>query len=205
MDNKQEELQAVMQQECYDIVTMIEIWLSWGQLTSKLINRDMKLNSSPVIQKEEVSYLLSNLDPHKSMGPDGLHPRVMRELAEELDKLLSIIYQQSWLSGEVPDDWKLASVMLVHKKGQKSDLGNYRPASLTSVPGRVMEQIILSAITQHLQDGQGVRPSQHGFRKGRSYLINLISFYEQLTCLVYDGKAVDVVYVDLNKVLDSLP
>ncbi|KFW81625.1 hypothetical protein N305_14700, partial [Manacus vitellinus] len=111
--------------------------------------------SPPVIQEETVSDLLSHLDPHKSVGPDGIHPRVMRDLAEELVKLLSIICQQSWLPGEVPDDWKLANVMPIHKKGQKEDPGNYRPVSLTSVPGKV-EQIILSAITQHLQDGQEI-------------------------------------------------
>ncbi|KAJ7401508.1 hypothetical protein WISP_00173 [Willisornis vidua] len=88
------------------------------------------------------------------MGPDEIHPRLMRELAEELAKLLSIIFQQSWLSGEVPDDWRLANVTPIHKKGCKADCGNYRPVSLTSVADRVMEQIMLSAITQHLQDGQ---------------------------------------------------
>ncbi|KAJ7408008.1 hypothetical protein BTVI_60909 [Pitangus sulphuratus] len=83
----------------------------------------------------------------------------MRELAEQLTKPLSIIYQQSWLTGEVPGDWKLTNVTPIHKKACKEDLGNYRPVSLTSVPGKVMEQIILSAITQHLQDGQGPDPA----------------------------------------------
>ncbi|RMB97141.1 hypothetical protein DUI87_26425 [Hirundo rustica rustica] len=50
------------------------------------------------------------------MGPDGIHPRVMRDLADELAKQLSIIYQQSWLTEEVPDDWKLASVTPIHKR-----------------------------------------------------------------------------------------
>ncbi|KAJ7413321.1 hypothetical protein WISP_91389 [Willisornis vidua] len=66
------------------------------------------------------------MDPHKSMGPDGIHPKVMSELAEELAKPLFIIYQHSWLSGEVPDDWKLANVTPIHKKGCKEDQGNYR-------------------------------------------------------------------------------
>ncbi|KAF4804442.1 hypothetical protein TURU_007894 [Turdus rufiventris] len=61
-------------------------------------------NGSPVIQKEAVRELLRRLDVHKSMGPDGIHPRVMRELADEHAKPLSIIYQQCWLAGEVPDD-----------------------------------------------------------------------------------------------------
>ncbi|KAJ7405463.1 hypothetical protein BTVI_69085 [Pitangus sulphuratus] len=117
----------------------------------------------------------------KYVEPDGIHPGVMRELAEEFIKSLSIIYQQSWLSGEVPDDWKLVNITPIHKKGQKEDPGNYRPVSLTSVPGKVMEQITLSAITQHLQDGQGIRPSQLRFRRARSCLTNLISFYDKVT------------------------
>ncbi|KFV57421.1 hypothetical protein N341_12721, partial [Tyto alba] len=102
-----------------------------------------------IIQGEMVSELLHHLDTHKSMGPDGIHLRSLRQLAEML-KSLSIIYQQSWLTREVPVDWKLSNVMPIYKKGQKEDLGNYSPVSLISVPGKVMEQIILSAITQHV-------------------------------------------------------
>ncbi|KFV65971.1 RNA-directed DNA polymerase from mobile element jockey, partial [Dryobates pubescens] len=99
--------------------------------------------SSPVIQEEAVRDLLSHLDPHRSMGPDGIHPRVLKQLTDELAKWLSIIFQQSWLTGDVPDDWKLANAMPIHKKGQKEEPGNYRPVSLTSVPGKIMEQVIL--------------------------------------------------------------
>ncbi|RMC15819.1 hypothetical protein DUI87_08023 [Hirundo rustica rustica] len=60
---------------------------------------------------------------------------------------------------------RLANVTPVYKKGRKEDPGNYRPVSLTSVPDKIMEQFILSAITQHLQDDQGIRPSQHEFIK----------------------------------------
>ncbi|RMB97438.1 hypothetical protein DUI87_26049 [Hirundo rustica rustica] len=91
-------------------------------------------NGPLVIQEEAVRELLGHLDIFKSMGPDGIHPRVMRELADELAKPLSIIYQESWLTGEVPGDWKLANVTPVYKKGRKEDPGNYRPVSLTSVP-----------------------------------------------------------------------
>ncbi|TRZ14454.1 hypothetical protein HGM15179_012650 [Zosterops borbonicus] len=83
------------------------------------------------------SELLSHLDVHKSMGPFGIHPRVTRELADELVKPLSIIYQQPWVTGEVLDDWKLVNVMPIHKKGGKADPRNYRPFTPTSVPVRL--------------------------------------------------------------------
>ncbi|KFP44817.1 RNA-directed DNA polymerase from mobile element jockey, partial [Chlamydotis macqueenii] len=117
---------------------------------------DGEQNKPSIIQEEAVIVLLCHLDTHKSMGPDGIHPRVLRKLGQELAKPLSIIYQQSWLTGEVPDDWRLANVTPIYRKGRKEDLGNYRPASLTSMPGKILEWSILSALTRHVQDNQGI-------------------------------------------------
>ena len=89
-------------------------------------------------------------------------------------------------------------------KGCKENLGNYGLVNLTLVPGKVMEQIVLREITQHVRDNRGIRPSQHGFMKGRSCLTNLI-FCDLLTRLVDEGKAADVVYLDFSKAFDSLP
>ncbi|KAK4825217.1 hypothetical protein QYF61_025489 [Mycteria americana] len=176
-----------------------------GTQPPELADRDREQNEAPIIKGKMISDLLHHLDTHKSMGPDGIwHPRVLKELAEVLTKPLSILYQQSWLTGEVPVDWRLANVMPIYKKGWKEDPGSLRPVSLTSVLGKVMEQIILSAITRHVQDKQMIRLSQHGFMKGRSCLTNLISFYDKVTCLVDEGKAVDVVYLDFSKAFDTV-
>ena len=76
------------------------------------------------------------------MGPDGIHVRMLSELVDVIAKLLSTVYQHSWSVGEVLEDWRLASVTPIYKKGCKEDQGNYRPVSLSSVPQKVMEQIV---------------------------------------------------------------
>ena len=76
-------------------------------------------NTPLVIQVGTVRELLLHLDCHKSMGPNGLCLRVLRELAGVIAKLLSAIYQHSWLSEEVPEDWRLADVTPIYKKGRR--------------------------------------------------------------------------------------
>ncbi|KGL72651.1 RNA-directed DNA polymerase from mobile element jockey, partial [Tinamus guttatus] len=106
----------------------------------------------PWVEEDWVREHLRNLDTHKSMGPDGMQPRVLQELADVIAKLLSIIFERSWRTGEVPEDWRKASVTPVFKKGKKEEAGNYRPVSLTSVPGKVMERLILATVSGHMED-----------------------------------------------------
>ncbi|GAB0209860.1 hypothetical protein GRJ2_003451700 [Grus japonensis] len=84
-------------------------------------------------------------------------------------------------------DWRKANVTPVFKKGRKEGPGNYRPVSLTSIPGKVMEQIILGVINKHVEEKKVIRSGQHGFTKGKSCLTNLIAFYDGMNSLV-DGE-----------------
>ncbi|CAM4498483.1 unnamed protein product [Lepidochelys kempii] len=161
-------------------------------------------DGQPSVEIEVVRDYLEKLDVHKSMGPEELHPRVLKELAAVIAEPLAIIFENSWRTGEVPDDWKKANVVPIFKKGKKEDPGNYRPVSLTSVPGKIMEQVLKESILKHLHERKVIRNSQHGFTKGRSCLTNLIAFYDEITGSVDEGKAVDVLFLDFSKAFDTV-
>jgi len=104
----------------------------------------------------------------------------------------------------VPEDWRKANVTPVFKKVKKEDPGSCRPVSLISIPGKVMEQLILEAIIKQVEEKKVIRSSQHGFTKGKSCLTNLIAFYDGMTGWVDEGRALNVVYLDFSKAFGSV-
>ncbi|XP_042227379.1 uncharacterized protein LOC121869880 [Homarus americanus] len=84
-----------------------------------------------------------------SPGPDGLHPRVIKEMMEELLQPLRILFESSFQEGNIPEDWHIAYITAIYKKGSKSEPGNYRSTVLQLIR-------VLDGWTEIIDDRQAV-------------------------------------------------
>ena len=133
-----------------------------------LLDRSAPFMNDIVISKDEVIKLLKGLNPSKALGPDELHPRVLKELTTELGPVFAHLFQQSMDTGEIPKEWSLANICPLFKKSDKSLACNYRPVSLTCVPCKLLEHIVYSNIMDHLDEYKLLSDRQYAFWKGHS-------------------------------------
>jgi len=157
------------------------------------------------ISSELVLEYLKKVRPNKAEGPDEIHARFLREAERELSVPLAIIFSKSLSETEIPLDWKRANVVPIHKKGDKSKEENYRPVSLTSLVCKVLESIIKDKIVEFLEQNELINDTQHGFRKGRSCLTNLLDFLDVVTESFDQGNQLDVSFLDFSKAFDKVP
>eukprot|EP00061_Rhincodon_typus_P005232 g24496.t1 len=116
----------------------------------KIRESGAELNMVAIIE-EKVLEKQNGLKVDRSLGPDGLHPRVLKEIAEEIVEALVMIFQESLESGSVPEDWKIANVTPLFKKRLRQKTENYRPISLILVVGKTLESIVKDEISEYLE------------------------------------------------------
>jgi hypothetical protein len=157
------------------------------------------------ITREKVTKKLKALKTAKSPGPDKLHPKIFRNLAEILDLPLYILYKNSLSSGKVPKDWKSAEITAIHKKGNKHVPGNYRPVSLTCIACKIMEAVIRDEVTLFFESNNLWSEKQYGFLKGRSTVSQLINMIDDWINEIDQGRGIDNIYLDFQKAFDTVP
>ena len=125
---------------------------------SRCLCSDENILKDVDVSYEAVLKKLEETDPEKAPGDDSIHPVILRKLAQQLAKPLSMMFTRSLKSGQVPQDWRLANVTPIFKKGSKKLASNYRPISLTSQVCKTMEKLIKGRITEHL-NANNVQPT----------------------------------------------
>ena len=153
------------------------------------------------VTKRQVLAKIGKMVAHSSPGPDGISPRLLKELAREIAGPLSKIFQKSLQEGFVPADWKFANVTPKHKKGCMDNPYTYRPISTSSVVGKLFESIVKDAITDHLLNNYLIWNTQHSFIPQKQNT-NRKDF---ITSVTEQGKSVDIVCLDFLKAFDKIP
>ena len=150
----------------------------------------------------DVLLLLKDINPSKTAGPDGIHGMVLKNCASTLAKPLTIMFNISFVTGSIPNEWKLASIVPVHEKNEKGSVENYRPISLTSLIMKVFERCIRKELPNSCE--QLIDPRQHGFTDAQSCTTQMVPFTYNLTLTLNNKSKVDVIYLDFAKAFYSV-
>ena len=181
--------------------------------TSEDISNIPKTANSPItnidsleITEQNVYDKLSGINCSKSAGPDQIHPRVLKEIRNNIFKPLTLLFNRSLYEGVVPSSWKKANISPIYKqKGSKSDPSNYRPISLTSCISKLLESLIRDHIMNYLNNNHLLSDDQFGFRSHRSCQLQLLKVMEQWADWIDNKKQIDVIYLDFLKAFDTVP
>ena len=169
-----------------------------------IVPQASNLISDLVVTEKVVEELLSKINPNKSVGPDDLHPKLLKELSKCLISPITVLFNFTLKYG-IPEDWKVGHISPIFKKGSKKNAENYRPISLTSVLCKIMEKIVRSHLMTHLRENKLLSSKQFGFISGRSTTTQLLYFIDKCINIITEGKVVDVIYFDFAKAFDCVP
>ena len=156
------------------------------------------------ISKQDIIDQLKAIDVSKSYGPDGISPIFLKESHFILVDSLHSLFNLSLNLGKVPCQWKQANVVPIHKKDLRSKMNNYRPVSLLSIVGKLMERIVFKYIYNFFKENFVITVFQSGFLPGCSTVTQLLEVYHQLCQAVDRGKEVRIVFLDISKAFDRV-
>ena len=147
------------------------------------------------VTSDMVKSVLVDLDTKKAVGPDLVHNKLLRLSADIIAEPLAILFNRSLSEGIFPAIWKRAHVTPIFKKGEKGKCTNYRPVSLLSCVGKIMEKCVQKHVLEYLLDNNLLTSSQSGFIPGDSTVYQLLVIYNDF-CNSLDNQTITGQYPD---------
>ena len=147
---------------------------------------------------------LSCLDITKAYGPDEISPRFLKEGGPVLAETILKLYRLSLRTSRVPCLWKKANVIPIHKKDKQCLRSNYRPVSLLSIVGKMLERIVYKYVYNYFKENFIISLFQSGFLPGMSTVTQLIEVYHYFCKSVDEGKEIRVCFLDISKAFDRV-
>ena len=144
------------------------------------------------------------MSENSSCGENDIPAIVLKNCKEELSHPIHLLWEESLKSCFISPCFKKQLITPVHKKDSKARAANYRPVSLTSHVMKIFERIIRKKLVKHLEENQLLCKCQHGFRKGRSCLTQLLKHIDEIHLNLLQGEDTDVIYLDFEKAFDKV-
>lgn len=170
-------------------------------------DEDKEQNHNPkafLFRGKEIYNGIKMIRKRKASGVDGITGELLKLGGWEIISYLKVLFNVSINNVSLPRDWREAIVIPIHKGGSRDCIGNYRPVSLTSVVGKLLEKIVGKYITGVCGDVGWLKEYQHGFREGYSCETQLIGYTQDLADVLDKGGRVDSVTLDLTKAFDRV-
>ena len=158
---------------------------------------------SPQFEIKNIINIIRSMKNSSSSGHDGISMNYIKDCAEQLAPVLKFIYDKVSLFARMPNQWKLAKIIPLHKKDKKENPENYRPISLLCSLGKVYEKGLLNVMTTRFGDSL---PSsfQHGFRKNHSTSTAALTVQNVIAKALDNKKKVIIVSTDMSAAFDLL-
>ena len=154
--------------------------------------------------QDEIMKILTSLRTKDSSGFDGISTKFLKFLAPSLISPLTLIINQSLVTGIFPTKLKIAKVAPLHKKGHSYLMTNYRPVSLLSAISKLFEKVVYNQLYTHFQTYKLFYFSQYGFRKRHSTEYAALELIDKVLRNIDDKNATFAIYMDLSKAFDTL-
>ena len=162
-----------------------------------------RINDDIVFTVPMISNVLTCLKSSSSAGLDDIPSICLKNVSNQLAVPLQSIFQDSFDTGSLPDDWLKAKIRPIFKNnGSRSTASNYRPVSLTSVCCKAMERVLKGYLLNHLVKNGIITAAQHGFLAKKSTETQLLECVNDWTASLDRKEAVDIFYMDIAKAFD---
>jgi hypothetical protein len=190
------ERQQHTSKEQFDTDEAVEALIEENRLNGK--------HEFPRITTKELKSVLDNLG-NTAVGHDGVHNKCLKRYTKLLVSHLLALYNSSFALGYVPPAWKLAHIILIHKPDKDpQEPSSYRPISLLSCVGKVMERIVKHRLNRYTEKNRLLPEYQAGFRQKRSTIDNLLQLKHNIELSLDRNRHVALITFDIKGAFDAV-
>ena len=157
-----------------------------------------------LIDKDDVMKTITSLKAKESAGYDGLSTKLLKIIGPVILKPLTLILNQSLVTGIFPDKLKIAKVVPLYKKDDHLIMDNYRPVSLLTSISKIFEKIVHKQLSKYFKDNKLFYKSQYGFREEHSTELASMELIDRVMSSIEKKHSPLAIYMDLSKAFDTL-